>query len=722
MPQFVGMTGGLNVSGPGAFAELDGDLEVTNPDRPVLEYTVDTLNDALDAFKAQFKNIWISVYVDQGSGVPTLVSNAEIAADLTIQESLDGWADQLSIGFIGTRWSPWLTSLIRGKRKIEVWIRYGRPGAQYEPQKPIFSGYVMSGEFSHYPPVARVNCLDAAALYSETKVNFSIPVNSKKTRLSILMDMLNLAPAVPVGLLDIGGDGGTYVKTFSTPPDARRFDVIRDFLTPVGAMTMFAGGYFRAFRYDPNATIQKVLTKQDIAVPFNTQVPDTTVADQIRAVTVKFEMADTLDTRTEVIIDTIRKDYTPASAVKIQLTDGSVIAFADPQVMVPREGDPPFQKIVTTRTYRGQTLMFERVQMYTWFSPKMSRQWFVSGTPDTVQARTGTNIYQYPDGSWRKDPHEIWQLVSQSDMFKDADANNFIFRKTENQYFYHQIRTAVFQVDGSGTSEVKASAFNIYLDENGDGFYLGQETIGLLPDYGGSLMLSGVAATIDLQHPDSSKTTEWTYEADGAILTETVTDLTWGGGFARYSNAPNAYRYGIKRINYWSEPREKFDGSIQTQTTTYRQVDEQTYTTSETTIDPTGQSIRKTSSGTGSRPHVEKIQPNQSSQELVYTFRDDTRIFLNGVVQEEIHNEFAQNIDELRTVALTKIRQLSAFKVTIPMPIEGQIHKGMTIACDIPEIGVVSNKPLFVWNVQRTFGAFKQTVMALYYPPEVAVS
>jgi hypothetical protein len=135
MPEYSGLSGKITYN-PLVLASLLGDLSVTNSGRNTLDGALTVLNQAAASLKAAWKRIWIEVYVDDGRGFPVLVPNSQIGSDMSIVESLDGWSDELNMSLVGDKYSPLLSSLVRGKKKVEVWVTYGSPGSEFQTSTP----------------------------------------------------------------------------------------------------------------------------------------------------------------------------------------------------------------------------------------------------------------------------------------------------------------------------------------------------------------------------------------------------------------------------------------------------------------------------------------------------------------------------------------------------------------------------------------------------------
>jgi hypothetical protein len=389
MPEYSGLSGKITYN-PLVLASLLGDLSVTNSGRNTLDGALTVLNQAAASLKAAWKRIWIEVYIDDGRGFPVLVPNSQIGSDMSIVESLDGWSDELNMSLVGDKYSPLLSSLVRGKRKVEVWVTYGSPGSEFQTSTPTFSGYINSGSFQFYPPVTKIKVLDGASKYSEEKAEATLEANSGRSRLSVMYDLLNQGTPVPLGVIDLGGDGGTVNKSFSTPTDARKFDVVRDFISPTGAYMYFSNQRLNVRRFQFPASVDRLLTKADISIPLTVDPPSTTDADVITGVSVKFSTSSITGDRTQVETQIWHKVMRVPTHVQYQDVGGAV--HPNP-VTSPESVDRIFKKIVTTTTYRGSTLVYSQVDEYGFFSPRIARQEYKDDGTGTfvVGPRLGTH-------------------------------------------------------------------------------------------------------------------------------------------------------------------------------------------------------------------------------------------------------------------------------------------------------------------------------------------
>ncbi len=725
MPDYIGIRGRVTVE-QSLVASLSGTIDVQNLDQNVISGELTTANSAIAAQTAQSKKLWTELYIDDGRGFAVLVPSDEVEKDILINESLDGWADQMTFTLIGEKWSPWFNSLIRGKRKVALFVSYGSPGYEFSSSYPVFSGYAMGGQFEYSPvPRAKISALDSAIKYSEEKVNVSLPVGSNTTRLALLYQILSQGSAVPVGTINLGeDDGGTITKSVSTPPDARKFEFLRDVLSPTGVRLSFSNGTFNARPFDRNAPIDRILSRSDISLPIGVTVPSTTAENQLQVVAVQFKSENQDGTTTTINVETTAKAYNPKHWIYRTLVGGGGGIDGPNGAIDPAPTERIVARVTTRRTYRGSVLVYQQIDEEGWYSPRAAKNRMVTGADPEhplVQLRDDVNFYQYEDGTWHVDPEEKFQLIRRNITKKEFDAQSrFVVRQIEEEYFYHFIHQGLMRVTGVNPHVEQFDGVTKFVDESGNGIYLGRETIGLLPDYGGNTMISGLPASTLLLHPDSSTTTEWQMNADGVISRQTITNVEWGAGGDMSSEAVDAYLYGIQLRRYKQLNKQKFDGSVTTRTITYTQLTDETYNISDAFDDGAGNVTRKSSTGIGSRPRAEELLPKTSSQEIRYTVFDGTRISLNGVVEGEIHHEYCENEKELQNVANFEIRERSAWELTVPMPIEGTIHKDRWLAVDMPEIGLTPEKKLFVYGIDRNFASFRQMLHLRFYPPEVA--
>jgi hypothetical protein len=308
-----------------------------------------------------------------------------------------------------------------------------------------------------------------------------------------------------------------------------------------------------------------------------------------------------------------------------------------------------------------------------------------------------------------------FQLVRRDTVRKNVGGphDDFIVGSVEEKYAYRFIDRAVIVVNIGGEDPYNPAGSNIYVTENGDGVVFGQEVLGIPAT-------PGDPPTVLAQGPQTKITTTWNYETDGTIISEEKEQLQWEAGYDVFAGTVGGFRFGLRSERYKSKPQEEFGDDRETITTTYSQIDEDTYSVSQTT-ETGADTTHEFSSGTGARPQIERIRPVSSSEEMRFTFTDAVRTAISGTITEEIHNEYCESPAELRTATLARVRELSGMKIVLPMPIESSIHKDMWVAADVPEIGLDASKKLYVWGVTRNFGKFTQSLDLRYYPPEVQV-
>lgn len=703
---------GVEVTTAAALAGIVGTLpvEVTvgNADAEI-QITID--HAAQLAAAASFQRVGVRIDVDLGAGMET-IADSEIGIDVTIAESLDQYADQLTFSLVGEKYSPFSRSITRAKRAVAVAVVYGAPGAEFLAY--VFRGFITAATFNAQPPIATITALDSASLYSTRKAKeYSVQPNSDRERLSILHDLLSIT-AIPIRELDIVP--GKVSKPV-TPGDTEILSFLRDWLSPTGVTIGFENGGFVARRYRASDPVTAELTPRDICSPFTMTPPATMTATVVTVVAVKFETISDDGLRTEIEEVVTTGPYSPAQWVDLQLADGTIIHNG--------AGLPPadvrvISRIVTATTYLGATPMRIEQTEFGWYAPKAARLQINDDVDNTITPFG--NHWLFPDGSWRSEPAESFRRIRKNITNKELDDAQNVVKTTEERYFFHFLRKAIFQVAGGPPLDVVIATTPIV--EDGGGVLFDHEYMGLLIGDDGNTVEGNLAASTITVRPDSYTITELTLDDDGAIKSSTITEHYFDIGQPRGKSQVGSYGYGIDNRVYTNRPSEGSIGTADTYgglkvtRTSYRTLDETRFETTTQTSVQGGVPTTVVQTGSGSRPRPERVMPKSASQEISATMTDALRLAMNGYIQDAIHNEYIENSDEARVVAVKELRERSAIVFTFDMPIEGLIHKWKTITLDYPLVSVAGLR-LYVRQITRNFSRFRQTVVAVWYPPEI---
>lgn len=647
---------------------LIADVEIT--DGGTFWFLVDVDDRAAVAFAQRFQQLGVGIVID-GAPVP----DREVGNTLTMIESADSYGDRLEFQLIGEKYSPFARALLRSKAAVEVSLVTGNTASEF--RRKVFTGWVVASSFSGQAPAANVTCLDAAALHAEKRAKtWTLAPNSNRTRLSIGLELCALC-SIPVGHVDLGGDGGTIRKPLA-PGDQPILDFLRDFWGVLGAEIGFEDGRMVARRYDPSAAAVMDIHPGNILVPFSVAHAGTLDPNVLGVVSVSFSQIDPSGMRTvETRVDT----YGPYAR---RTADGPM--------------SETYQKIgtvITRTTFRGNLDVRTEQEEWGWYARLAAPLRIQTGVPFFEIVDSGVPKYTYPDdGSTRADYGEQFQVVRRSIHSKTLDADLNVIGSHDWRYRFGFREKAVWL---GGEVDPTLSAPPTYINDNGDGVTSPYESFGPTAD-------EVTAITIDLN-------------ADGTIQRETSREFSYAIGADRM-DADGAFGYGVDSIR-WASNASATYGETSVTTTQYRVISEDRYETMEWTRDGPGPARMVRTSSIGSPPRPERAEPETSSQEIRSLVRDTARIALAGEEIEDIeHNEYVETPEEAAAYALVRARRAGAIVLTCDVPIEPLAHKFRIVRVNLPGSSI-DGLNFYVRSVTRDVASFRETIVADYYPPEL---
>jgi hypothetical protein len=708
IPGVILLSVGGSIAVDGApLASLPGSIEVTAGGASIA-LTVDAR--AAVAFAQRFQRLGVRVDLDRGDGTMLTLPDRDIGDGLVIEESTDAYGDKLTLTLVGERYSPFARKLLQSRPRVGVYFRTGAPGNEYLAK--VFTGNVISSGYDVHPPSADVIVLDAAGLYSEKRAkDWSLPPNSGRTRLSITTELLGLGE-IPVRLLDLGGAGGGIVNKPHTIGDSPILDFLRDFLGAICVEVGFERGGFVARRFDPNTAAVLELNPSNLFPQLSLSPPEVLSPNVLGVVS-------TSSTRTEV--------------GGLRTTNDCVVTVG-PYAPLSVDGPLPvaertIHEVCTKTTFLGSLDVHTEQTTRGWYAVLAAGAEIRPSLdpPGYEIVPTSATVYVYPDGSTRGDSVERFRRLRKMVRDKIVDDANRVVRVTEAQYFFHFLRTAMFQVtDGL---DVLLTETALPVNDDGQAVVGGREGMGLLEGDEGSRIEGGLAATLDWMRPDTLTETDFVLTADGSILSETKTENYYSIGETR-RRADGVFGYGTDPRAYSSRPGDAYPGAFEpyggpwggrkVTTTSYRAVDEDRYEVTVTvrvgTEPPQTEPARIV---VGALPRPERAEPTLSAQSITATYEDRERIAMAGEEIEDIeHNEFVETREEAEALARHRARLASAITLSCSMPIEGLVHKWRAVRVNVP--GASIDGLLFhVRTVRRDAAAFSQAITAAHYAPGI---
>lgn len=685
------------------------DAEVTAADWPEIDVTVTAA--AAVAAAQRYQRLGIRAEYDRGDGTFLPFPDRELGNELTIDESVDAYGDRLTFQLVGERFSPFSgRAFLRSKRAMNFYLTYGSPLNEYLAL--VFSGFVVEGPFDVHPPSSRVTLLDAAAKYRDRRAkNWSLQPNSRRSRLSIANELLGIG-GIPVGTLDLPFGNGGIVRKPSALGDRTILDYLRDMLGALGVEIGFERGLFVGRRYDPTLEPVIDLTPENICLPVNLTSPGTLAPNVTGVVSVSFS-------RTEPGgLSTVETSVVTTGPYAIMTATGPLA-----------ESVRVISEVLTRTSYYGSLDILTEITERGWYAVRAAGEQIqgVVGSPGEWEVVPYDNAnytaYTYPDGSTRREPQEQFRRTRKTIKRKTVDDDRNVVGVREERYFLHFLRRAVWQVV-DGDDVLQAGGTSIPLNDEGEGVVLGSEIMGLLEGDSGSRVEGGAFASAFFLQPDELIETAITLNDDGTISEERVATHYYSIG-EKTRRTDGRYGYGVENVAYTGRPAEAYVGAsdpwggLKIVMTRYRAIDEDRYEAIKITTDGSKPPTIERATMTGALPRPERADATTSSQEIRATVADSVRVGLAGEEIEAIeHNEFIENGEEARNLALYRARLASADKLNVTIPIEGQVHKWRMVRLTLPGASIDGLK-FYVRSVQRNAVTFTEAIVADYYPPHI---
>lgn len=706
MPEAAGITGRLTITDNGVTAAVPGHITITNAAINAIEGTLEIDPTVAAAGVAPALRAGVTVWVDLGSGVLTAIPLSDLADDVVITESDEAgqYADTATFSRVGPNWSPFMLSLIRAKRPMRIDYTYGPIGG--ETTQTIFTGFFTKSSWQSDPPQAFITCMDQAIEYANKKVAIDEPANHGKTRLQILKQLADEHDMM-LGTIDLGPRGSVPLSKPISRAEVGLVEFLAEILAPCGARVHFEETRFCATRFSTTEPIVRALNLVDISPGVTADIPDVAVPNTITAIAVHFESTPPSGYRTVTTEEETRGFYAVKGAVLERTTSGveTAVDLSDPLAFIVTK------RIIRRDTYFGETIVRSEIDEWGWYSPLGAASQIE--TDDEIVNYNGALRYQYADGTWHREPKEKFRVIRRTINVKNFDPDTLrVTSDVEQTYQWHFVRKAIWQVNISGGEDFNG-VNPIPLTPDGEGLKYAYEIIGA-PEasFGGGS-----------EGPFAERTTVYDADEQGFLDSTTATEYFWSAGEEIFK-ANNAYVYGAQTKRYRPLQTEEWNGGERIIETRYDVTSEDTYRILETTTIKGGRisggddvTVRTLQQG-GARPTVETIREESSSQEQRVTATDEVRVYLNGEQVSQIQNEWCESKEDLRVLADAAIREASAWLMTIPMPLEGIIHKARYVTLHQPTIGPFGER-VRISGVQRQLASFTQTLTAKYYPAEV---
>lgn len=713
MPEWILLGATLDLTAPALSGAMIADVNAADPANPGWLVDVDGDDDAIAAATSRSRVDRWALQLDLGAGLQTIAPR-EFAV-ISIDGSLDEWADRCALELYGAKYSPQVTGALRGLVAVVVTETIG------EPSRPVtreqFRGAMLSAPYDGAARTLRATALDDAARYAETNIAPYLEPASGKTRDGYALELM-AAAGITVGSLDTGPLGATEITKPVSKVDVLLFDFLRDWYACCGAWIEASGGRVSIVRYSPDVPVAAELRPNDcVTVPQFTP-PPALAPNKITAVTVNFERIESDGTRTISFSEITYENYAIKGAVaKQDKTTGtiSVVSYGDAVAAL---------RIVAQTNYvqqfRGNIMVASETIEFEWRARRIARM--VVGTDGvTVTHLTAQDCYQYADGNWYADMRESYVPVRRQTTTKTlaatfVDENGEtayqVVQAVENLWESYFVERALYRLTGSPPVQTFDSASPIAMTDSDDGV--------------------DPAAVVDIGYgfaysfPPMQRVTRTTaIDGEGYTTSETESIETYNAGARATSAAAGSYVYGFAAgKRYYVNQSFALREASRRETLNVKYNDDYWISYENERTFETNKLVSKSpQEHTGQRPRAEQLQAESRSQELRQSVTDEVREFFAGkTIESYIQNEYCQNDADLLGLANAVLRKESAWRGAVVLPHSHVLRKGHYVdligwtSYGLP----VDPMRCLVTGAHIDCAAKTKTLDLEYSPPEVA--
>jgi hypothetical protein len=678
----------------------------------------DIVDPRIDVLNQSWRQIGVMVEMDKGDGALSTVLLSELSGDITMRGSINGFGvRELTFQRFGDSQSPFKSDLLRGMRQVRLTGFRGIPGVM--ASQLMFDGYIRDSQFNglSLPSVATIHCQDKSLAYVDAPLFYNLEPASLRGRVNVVLDAL-AAAGIPAGVFETPAGTGIIYKAVSEPGTRRVLDFLTEFLLPIGVTGYWRNGVYNFRRFDTSGDPVRTLQLGDFRT-LSIVPPPTNAANQVQVTTSMFAYLGPPGVRVVTETVTTPGSYTPVAATSKQDHTTGVVSAIAPAV-VP---DTKILQTVTTTTYDGGTVTDRVTLTYGYYAPKAcpNRQ-----TAAGVTTYNGTfDVYQFPDGTWRSQSTETWQLIKDEHLARTFDIGTGVLTQEDtdiSQFAAIQIpyRTLNLPTD---VTELFIDVLMSTAGTDGRAWMGGVEQFDRERDSRVFTVTGGVLATSTV-FIEAFTAPEYTVIAPPAP------------GYI----GPTVYVFGPTTAKTYGQVASAGGvlATIAQTVTTYTAINSVSH--SETTVysafaggpyqPATFQTNLSSLPGTpvtvaGPVPFLEiKSSNQQQPQPATFTVDDRLRqsLALGNTIPDYRQNGYCETDTELQTVGVEAMRAIAAPVVTIEMDIDWTIVEGSVIAIIHPRFGYGAVKLLVTdinWTFSPSSGRNSQTLTCRWYPPEL---
>jgi len=679
------------------------------------------------------RQLGIGIDLDRGDGALSRLLRSELGPRVSVVGSLDGYSRTFSFARSNIAQSPFLFSLLRSLRQVKATGYAGVPGNVENWQ--VFSGYLRAGEFGVYSDSAQVECQDLSIKFNAIPLAYNLAPGSARTRLSVLLEILNQY-GVPYGEIDLGpADGGVLFKPISVGGDVGLLDWIRDFLTPIGRRLYFRpDGKMEVRRFDISGRpVQRTLKAADLG-SLSVRPPATNEPTSVSTTGTLYSYISETGLRTTVRFFAL--DFGGSTPVTIQAatskqdhTTGTISPITPPANL-----PAPGGAVRITSVFSGATLIAQHIETYGYYSARACPKQQAAGT-GAISYNASFDVYQYPDGSWHVDPVEVFQKTRDVVIARTFTASGVLVSERKDVVRFVPIEMPISSLDSSA-NETPLAAF---MTDDGRSWWAGREIFELAigdTSYESRTRLStGTETVFSYFGSDTSKRLIRTQVAEYIqgtysykIISKPGSPLANPGNYGVFGPLASK-RYGVQvganagYILYgpnWLITNQAIDEK------SYRQTIALGTTIPAVEFDRMNPApVPGATIIAGAIPYVDVVtnlqQPGPNTQKVT----DEVRAALSQSIPTYQQNDFCEDAGELRTASIERIRQLSAWQVPAEIPLDWTLNEGDVLAISLPGVTDVA-KNCLLWGLEHSLdcstGDGRTRLSLLYWPTEIVTN
>jgi hypothetical protein len=680
-----------------------------------------------------FRLIGAKVEIDKGDGSLSTLTTKDLPESIIVRGTLDGFGvREATFGWHGGP-SPATTAVLRAARRVKVTGIRGILGEAIE-STVLTDGKLRDADYSVHPPLSTLTSQDQL-LGLDKPLFYTKDLRDLKSRDEIITAILTDAGITkgtftwPAGFTD---GGGYCVKEINEAGGRTVGQFLAEFIAPTGCRMYQRSGalYIKAFSTTdtPANTLPLSLIRSLRVTPPSTSTPNVV---SVTAGNFAYRGADLtasspVTSTVEVAFDAGAGHVVRVAYEKQDKTTGAITAVSPSS----SPGSDPWSRVVTDTYYEGGTVVRRVVSTYGWKAPIAAPTKVSSGGVSSHNDLFDCFHYTH-DGSWRTQEAETFQLISQVTTERWFDGDGFLVTEREITADFRQIETYNATIANGANTETAATR---YVIADGRALRNAKEEL----SNNEIVLTSHVRNSFEIGRTNCYSYQQIMSTAAGTSPPrEPYPIVSYTPGAT--NNGPTIYVFGPtagkRYARLWANAG--IDPSI-TITIAYAVVTDTSHTQTTTKVTPdsingTGYASRWAAYTAGGVtlsyriPRPEMHTDAQVPEPYTYTIKDDVGIQLNGGVEivEYVQNDWCEWWWEQKTLAIERLRQLRALRVTIETDADFELDEGDVVTIPAhPAFSFEDAACLIVEqeaNLNLSTAANSHMLTCFVYPKELTV-